>query len=217
MKRSIAIALALSLLICFLPINAHAEENSSGYAILLEKACSAFPEFEEKLTNPVLPISTQSRSTPELVYSETRALSEEEYITYSEYSDGIILLADFDMEWSKRTHETSPISSGYIYDVTITASCVGIGHLTIHNMKYAIVLGYGSYDYIIDTGTASPSERCTIAETFPTRMAENVSECATLKYGLYFQAGPTGYYTMESVLRVLVGRDTINIYHDRIY
>lgn len=71
--------------------------DSATKEMVLEKSIQAFPEYAEKIRGENLTASTlvqpYSMDANEIVVSETRALSENEMVHYTEYANGIALTA----------------------------------------------------------------------------------------------------------------------------
>ena len=96
MRKTLALLMSLILALSLVPFGAFAaEENPSAYDTLVNKAAAVFPEYAEKLLNPSCnpSVFSQNAASSTLITRETRAFSDTESITYTEYSDGLILLS----------------------------------------------------------------------------------------------------------------------------
>lgn len=218
MKKYFAIVLACILLLNTLPLGASATEaDQEGYDSLVRKASIAFPEHADKMNNPEGLASAYSRNGEprEVLIKDTRAVSEEEFVTYTEYSDGLILLSGY--KFTADSEATSNVQGATSRDITIDieATCVNDtpykGYFYLEGVSYS--LKYSDYDCITNTGTASSTGYCTKATRFLYNKTETDTSYAELGYELHFQIGPTGYHTVDSVLILWVGEDTAVLEH----
>lgn len=218
MKRFVIMLLAFALLLGTMSFNVSAVEiEQSGHGALVQKAMSAFPEYAEKLENPKGGAEFISReaSIRELLVNETRAISSKEYITYTEYSDGLILLSGY--EFTADTTTVNYVTGASSRDITINieATCVNDvnydGYFYLNGVSYS--LRNSDFDIITNPGTASREGYCTKATRTVFTAQETLTGYARIAYDLCFQLGPTGYYTMNSELLVYVGEDTAIVEH----
>ena len=139
MRRCLALFLSIALLLTTVPFVVFAAETKQlGYDSLVQKASAAFPEYAEKMQNPrgITFLNSQSPMPRELVINETRPISDTEYITYSEYSDGLILLSGYDFTYDSTT--VSDITGSTSRDITIDieATCVNdVGYTGYFSLK----------------------------------------------------------------------------------
>ena len=160
-----------------------------------------------------------SPQTPELVYSETRSVSTGEMITYSEYSNGLILLAgvtDFD----KRIEYIDSISG--LNATVITANITAItnycdAYFRLNNFKYTLISS--SPDQINSIGSVylhSPNEssRCYVTHAYDPIMQENTAP-AKLEYDLEFHYSPRAGDFVTSKLTIKVGANCLTVTHNR--
>lgn len=198
MKRYFTLLLLCTLMVNILGLSAYATETEcSGYDSLIRKATEAFPEYAERINNPkdVIPQNTREKTDRELVLRETRAVSDKEFVTYTEYSDGVILLSGY--EFTAESTAVSNIKGQTSRDiiVDIEATCVNDsgykGYFYLEGVSYSLV--YSDYDYITDTGTARREGYCTKATQIINNPEETATSYATLAYELQFQIGPGGY------------------------
>lgn len=217
MKKCMAMLLTLALLLTLIPLSASAAESPSGYESLVQKAVSAFPEHANKLQNPDNSAIFQSRgvTSRELLISETRPISDREYVTYAEYSDGLILLSGY--EFTADTTTVSYVTGSTYRNITIDieATCVNDvgynGYFYLEGVSYS--LRDNEFDVITNPGTASRTGYCTSATRTVYTANESNTTYARIAYALCFQLGPTGYYTVNSELLLYVGEDTAVLDH----
>ena len=226
MKKFLVAFLSIVLLFTSIPFAASAEQ--SGNDDLVNKAAIVFPEFAEKLLTPGSHPSTHSNyaSARVLVTSITRPASDKEYITYNEYSDGLIMLsavervAEKDGEpdfWAGSSMTGS--SSGTNYrDITvnISATCVTeyyIGSFYLDGVSYRINNGVNNFDKITNPGT--PREGTNFKSYTRTVFTENESYSgyARVCYYLSFIIGSPDWKVANSALSFNVGEDTAILSH----
>ena len=110
MKKLVSICLVLVLAIGLLTVPAYAQDTEVLPADLqiqsgedaLELACQIWPEYEDKLTwKDTVPLARNAvAATNEVVIEKTHHLSENESITYVEYSNGFAAVFS-NSNWSK--------------------------------------------------------------------------------------------------------------------
>ncbi len=217
MKKYLALFLSLALLLTTIPFSASAAETQSGHETLVQKACYAFPEYAEKMQNPQDGAQLYSRSAMprELLVKETRPVSDTEYVTYSEYSDGLILLSGYDFTAESTTVNYVTGSTYRNITIDIEATCVNDvsydGYFYLKGVSYS--LRDNEFDVITNPGTESRTGYCTKATRTTYTEKESYTTNAGIVYRLWFQLGPTGYYTVESQLSLYVGGDTAGLDH----
>ena len=216
MKKFLVAFLSIVLLFTSIPFAASAEQ--SGNDDLVNKAAIVFPEFAEKLLTPGSHPSTRSNyaSARVLVTSITRPASDKEYITYNEYSDGLIMLS--------RTHFTSDsstvnssIGANYKdYTVNITAACKSdyyTGYFYIDGVSYTIFNGANVFDVITNSGTPRKGTNCTNYERGSGTLNETYFSYAQISYNLRFKVGPSAGQEVNSLLTFSVGEDAAILSH----
>lgn len=218
MKKIIAILVAFVMLFSAMTFSVSAAEiEQSGYESLVAKASAAFPEYAEKMQNPNINPSVYARNpeSRELLVNETRSISDKESITYTEYSDGLILLSGYEFTAKTITVDRVTNSSSTNITLNIEATCVNDtayhGYFHLDGVKYT--LRSSAYDSITNTGTAWREGYCNKATRFLNNPNETATSYAELGYELHFQIGPGGYYTVDSVLILWVGDDTAVLEH----
>ena len=211
MKRLFSLLLALGIMLTSFPVNSYAAEEQERDE-LINLACTVFPEFSEKILNPTIINQPYSRSIeePVLVYSEARAISENEELIYSEYSNGAVLLTSYNKELTRTSYE----SNSFAVHITanIKATCTSSsGYFQLTGIKYSFLAN--DYDLITNTGTASKSGRCTAYSLYNSKLQENASGSAQLSYTLTFQLGSTGAQSVLTRLTLYVGSDSESVSH----
>lgn len=219
MKRFLSIFLALVMLLAVMPLSTYAAENKTGRDILLEKACAAFPEYASKIAADTAPISTYSfQQERVVVFSETRELSDNELVSYTEYSDGLILLSDVTPNSSVKYNSTTDVGTQIKVDITVTATCSGVNsYFKASNVKFTIE-EYG-YDHIDSIGSprAYPSsytsyDNCQY-DSYSLNSYETASAKASVGYSLFFRFGSYQTAFITTCLWVGVGSNALSVDH----
>ena len=158
MKRVLSILLAAVLLFTVMPFAVFADESDiSEHDELVAKARETFPEYSNKISGHLTPSQVQIQSvsghSSEVVHSESRYVSDDEVLTYTEYDSGIVTLSEARFNASFTTDSTDV--SGSITYVTATlrgtVSNYGCDNVFIaENFVFAIYAH--SYDRIISLG-----------------------------------------------------------------
>ena len=158
MKRVLSILLVAVLLFTVMPFAVFADESDiSEHDELVAKACETFPEYSNKISGHLTPSQVQIQSvsghSSEVVHSESRYVSDDEVLTYTEYDSGIVTLSEARFTASFTTDSTDV--SGSITYVTATlrgtVSNYGCDNVFIaENFVFAIYAH--SYDRIISLG-----------------------------------------------------------------
>lgn len=223
MKRKISMLLGVFVIICTLPLTAFATTAQESPVLarekLIQSACEAFPEFQEKIMeqsgeSTLAPYSAKVRH---IVYSETRAISDNKKIQYCEYSDGVILLSSvvYESRSANITVNSRESSSFAVnYDVTIEATMPYIsGYFKLSNVKFTLI--NTQYDCITSLGTPSKSGNCTkyqrvLPSSATTPIYETASGDAKILYDVWFQYGSGGAQTKWTQVTFCVGKDTFS-------
>lgn len=158
MKRVLSILLVAVLLFTVMPFAVFADESDiSEHDELVAKACETFPEYSNKISGHLTPSQVQIQSvsghSSDVVHSESRYVSDNEVLTYTEYDSGIVTLSEARFNASFTTDSTDV--SGSITYVTATlrgtVSNYGCDNVFIaENFVFAIYAH--SYDRIISLG-----------------------------------------------------------------
>lgn len=221
MKKLVSFCLAVIMIFAILPVSAFAvETDQQGCEALINKAATVFPEYAEKLLHPTRnsSYSTQAASPRVLVANEVRPVSATESISLAEYSDGLILLSDYE-DITDYTYEPvgsvpDPSLSVRKYTANITATSVYNGYYGygyIKNVSYTINTGVNVYDKITNRGTVSKGSNCNSATFVYSRANESATGYAMLEYDFGFITGPGQFITTELVINV--GEDSAVVSH----
>lgn len=160
MKRIFAIALCFVVLLtnAVLPVCAEEADND-----LLSKACAVFPEYASKMlgTTSSEIVAAYTADPKAVVVNETRAVADSEYLTYTEYADGQIILtgvsSDNPFVYNKTINSYTAGSAGASTDITITVQYTGTGN---HSGKFKlsnIIYTVGSQAYGVINSAGTPS------------------------------------------------------------
>ena len=220
MKKSLEYILTITLLFCLLPMNVSAQENNVERTELLEKACVAFPEYADIINADTVP-STVSRSVSsrEVVFSETRDISETEFIVYTEYSDGLVVLDSVEiMDDEVDYNSTEQSGSMTKFDITVTATCLGVNsYFTLSNVKFTIYAT--TYDRITSSGTPTThnvqntyNDKCTNWDPVCTPN-ETASAAAKISVKLQFRFGPRDTEFYISYLTINIRNNQLTVEH----
>ena len=221
MKRILALFLAIALLVSTFSIYASATETADFEDDpRLELACEVFPEYADKIrcncddTSMLSRINTADNAR-ELVVSETRATSDNEYITYTEYSDGVIFLTDYVYGKNVTITEEYPKAFGVMRTMDIYAYCIAateLGNITFKDIEYTIF--DNDFDVIRSIGTTSSVYRCEVLET-DYLLSESPSENAYITFDIKWYTRGTGQagYFITSALRFSLGNNTPYVTH----
>ena len=157
MKKLVSICLVLVLAIGLLTVPAYAQDTEVLPADLqiqsgedaLELACQNWPEYEDKLMwKDTVPLARNAvAATNEVVIEKTHHLSENESITYVEYSNGFAAVFS-NSNWVEDSH-----TSGSGYDEYHGSFFVASGMSTAHLLGFKYRINHSSYDQITSFGT----------------------------------------------------------------
>lgn len=190
MKRFLSVLLCICYIMCAVPVQAEAATSHSAYNQIMALGCEVFPEFAHKITNNIssTPGNTRQMEVPTVIYSETREVSNNRSLMYTELSNGAVLLAELTFEKDVHFDSLTHTNSGTIYYYTISLACnYSYGVFTLSDVEY-IALNAG-YAYIYDTGTPSVNYNDQCRYTAGThRYMEDVSDYlpAQIVYSLEF-------------------------------
>lgn len=157
MKKLLAVLLSITLVIVLLTPQAYADTATSSDLCAI--ACEAFPEYASRITKCASSQRTASCENIVLRVSATRQLSENQQISYQEFSDGSIyvsLMTD-DQYNPSVTVVDSRTGTGYSYQkVDIQVTCVNSSQVfRARNVEFTFVQGGTSV--ISSTGSFSSS------------------------------------------------------------
>lgn len=185
MKRLCLILSLVLVLSMVCPINARAEESYLlTYDELIELSCSAFPEYADNILNPEISNVTAYALRDPVVVEESKAISDNEIVTYQELASGLAYLS-FSRTWD----ETSSTTSGAITTVKgiLYIYCnLSTDYFALHDFEYTI--NANGYDSITSFGRTNLST-CSVTHgsnsTYEKRN-EDASGDAFAHYALIF-------------------------------
>ena len=208
MKRFYSILLATVMLLSTMTFDVFATEDDIVREDLLTLACEVFPEYAQKIR--FQGISSNQRAQRSLVVNETRQVSDNSYLIYTEYSDGIILLTDYEFDAYAIVTDSLTSSGATTCTVDIRAVCSNIsGYFLVEDVKYTHVRS--GYDSINSVGTYSHHGNCTIHTVHDPILTETATHGAELKYRLNFTA--PGNITFNSLLTFTVRYNNTEVSH----
>lgn len=126
MRKLISVVMA-TLILFTMPLNAFAAEDHSTYTHeeLIQLGCDVFPEYADKILHSNCngsSISTFS-NRKELLFEETRKVSEDVVLTYTEYSNNMVFLTSATYYSNKIDHTMEWVSGTlYRYNVGLQAT-----------------------------------------------------------------------------------------------
>lgn len=219
MKKLLALFLSVALMFTLVPFGVSASDTQqSGCDALVDKAVAAFPEYAAKMLNPSYCPSVNTRNTKArvLVVSETRPISDTESITYAEYSDGLVLLSDYNFT-CEATEVDSYTGSAYT-SITINIEAASIstgynGYFNLDGVSYRLYDGYDNFDRITNLGTERKGTNCISASRDTYTLKESDTGYAGIEYSLGFRIGPKTGQFVTSKLYFYVGCDTADVSH----
>lgn len=208
MKKLLAVILSFAMLMSFAALPVHA----TGYATsekeeILALACQAFPEYTDIICGRVSTYQTRQNANekPEIVFSETRSISDNQSISITYYSDGGALLASSTIECEK-TYEDVEQSGGTLYYWTVSGKFTTTyddypGVCTVSNVKCTIRTT--GADTVTNTGSVSTDSYCVYNS--------NLSSTTKAKHSVSFKNYylPSGYYLKTAVVGFEIANDTV--------
>lgn len=216
-KKFIAFVLSISLLLAF-GVTANAaqlEAEATDVSLpsrdeLFALGHEVFPEYSDILDCNV-PISAQNiqpADENEIVCVETRKISDNEYLTYQQYSTGAASLV-FNKSWTNQSTTTSGNSKTYTGNLVVGCNW-SQETFVITGFQYKIVTG--GYDSIVSTGSLTGST-CTY-NRHSYNSTETSSSNAYLKYNVVFQPSSTlwdlGFSPVSGLVTLSVGGDSFS-------
>ena len=202
MKKFISFCLVVVLAFC-LPLNAFAaSDDVSHHADIIVAACEAFPEYAQEIrdtknqNNATYSVSTNN----EIIHSETRNVSETQFINLTQYADGTYYITEG--TYSAYTVLVDQTSQNHVTNVTLNIETVrnndASSYFKIKNIKY--VLYASSEDEILDAGTASSKGKFT-HKVIDIKLLEDTSP-AFLDYMLSYDVGQPTPQQIEIYFKV---------------
>ena len=175
-------------------------------AEMMELALEYFPEYAERLNDPIEVDLLQSRAIgneDELVINESRDISDVEHIIYQEYASGrsnILYIVDVDevLTQNGNGHQMYKCINIEVYSRLL------LGNMYI--MDFAFTIYYDQYDRINDYGDFSASNLPITIER--QKMIEDANGPATILYTATFQYPEfsfVGSGVQRCALEIIVG------------
>lgn len=202
MKRTFSIILALVMLLTTAALPVHAvEPNTNENNKIIALACQAFPEYVDIIRGDTVANQNarSSNQNVELIFSETRHISESQYVSLTYFSNGRALLAT--VEHDVYYHEVE--LDGRIMYGTISADFTYTGFsgaFTLKNVTY--VINPNGSDYFTSFGSAT----CTGYNRIESRCQPNNS--ANLVYSIVFL--PSANPTPSQIIPANCGFEIVN-------
>lgn len=222
MKKLLSILLIMVLCLWAFPISSNAvvDKSSTERLELLNLACQIFPEYTSNIRGKGDETNRTTQTGPsELIFCETRAISENERLTYAQFSNnrGVVVLETASAATLEETGSSESIFAGGVsgtlsYMVTPTDEDDFYGVFYLDNFKYRLISA--TYDSITDIGTPSvnSSIHCLYNRSTPVYQ-QTANRFASVDYNITFM--PAGAYGVNSsrdirfTLGFGVGNDTV--------
>jgi len=216
LQKIFATILAVTLLVTVFPDYMYAEEQNGAYMVedvemrqvVIQKAIEAFPEYEKEIKGEteINLLKTRGIADDEVVINETRNLSENEIITYTQYESGIATAALGYVEGKEVT-----IIRDYA-DYATYSMDAWMTHSLSSTMLYIQDIEFAIYDLSFDKITNRGSLESDGAY-LGMRSTETSSKKALLEYRgwFYYDMGNLGSvipFTDTRVLKIEVGNNT---------
>ena len=207
MKKLFSILLSFAIVISLFPTTVFASE-SSKYEEIVAAACKAFPEYASKIVADASKNSTgtQACAPVSLVRCETRAVSTNREITYAEFTNGAVFLAD--NIFVPNVDPSSTNEGGGVVTTTceIKVVCNYASKTTFKLSKFTYKMLASDYDYIVRKGTpssenASNGEHCIYDETEYVQY-ETAAHGASLSYYLQFYDARRNCYDCDLDIKI---------------
>lgn len=212
MKKLLSMCLDAILLVTLFPVHALAVEYSEDDD-LIELACEVFPEYEASIRGEIFPKNENSRSSNrEVIISESRQVSENQTLYYTEYSDGVALVASSGFTPTETIINNDTGASATTITSKLVVKCTWSNQEFIcNNVKYVTVSSQP--DYIISTGNLSDSDTNDAYVKENTKYKENSSGPARIDYYAQFQLLPQFNSTpLEPTIYFTVGQNVATFY-----
>lgn len=199
MKKFVSICMVVLIVCTLFPVSILAQETDRDEQTqLLELACEVFPEYAAIIRSDTavgysLPNSTNSN---EIVFTETRDISETENLSITQLASGNVIVVDAKYDYSNLEETNSSISNvgtdtiGY---ASFKATCTSVsGVFEYKNVGFIITQsGIGNFT---SYGTVSTSGSIAIGEssvtqtriTYPLTFNYSGSNKILLRFTLYF-------------------------------
>lgn len=161
MKKTISFILSFVILFTMMPTYTLAAEASmTDNNQLIALACEVFPEYASIILGEQIGLQMQSRSvnSDEVVFSETRQISDNQSMNISLLASGEVIviqedISSFDLTLkNSNTSDITTVGVSGSASFTVTSNS-GSGTFTLSNVQFVIY--YNSSDYFSSTGSAS--------------------------------------------------------------
>lgn len=212
MKKVFSLFLCFAILFSTLSIVASATEITAQNEEIFTTACEVFPEYADKirLTSATTSTNRKSSEPVELLFTETRAVSEDRTIMYSEFSNGAVLLTSSVFSKDETTNSSSELGGVVTTTCTITVVCNYFSNVRFTLSRIIYKMLANDYDYIVSAGTPSTnnSSRCIYNDPNTTnddpyiKMKENASGDAEISYYLRFYDTNWDCYDGDLIIKV---------------
>lgn len=171
MKKAISILLCFVLTLSVFPVPSHAVETTeTEYDRIISLACSLFPEYTSYLLNknPRINSSTYTLANDEIIYSETKHISDSESLSLSVYASGNTILINAISSYVELTCPSSSVNDIGSVGVSGTATFNVVvppfyEYFTLSGVAFTIY--YTGSDYFSNTGSYRMSNGVSIAGT----------------------------------------------------
>lgn len=220
MKKTLSLCLTILILLTILPLSAFAEDTQlSEQEELINLACDAFPEYRDYILGNVS-VYRGTLSNAEIIFCETRKISETEKITYAQYSNGRGIIVGSSMTvFGVGLYDPSQsnFAGGYDYTFSVRVATTDTtefpGMFYVTNCKARIMSA--TYDSLIDYGTCSVNDRNLCKYNIGGKnKTETSSQDAYIEYDLTFlpksSCGITSSDDLYAPLVIAVGGDDIS-------
>ena len=144
MKKIIAFIISFVLFFSMFPLSVFASEDTpSEYDELIEQACKVFPEYASAIRDEIISYNARNRSieTEEIVYQETRSISDTESLGIALTSSGnaIVLRNIYDyFDLTVPSSSESDITTVGVYGKTTVQVASDGYYFKLPNVKYII-------------------------------------------------------------------------------
>jgi len=149
--RNVTCLLLFVILLLSLSLTAFAESESTldEHEQMIHTACDVFPEYANKIrnTSPLSKYSTSSK--PEITRIVTRETAGGELLTYTEYSDGVVLLSSANVSPTGSSYKVIDSNTTDYWRSFRVTSNISYQVLTVSNIHYRVSSGIAS---IIERG-----------------------------------------------------------------
>lgn len=158
-RRFLSVLLTAVLLLTMMPFSAMAAEDTSEHDRLIALACEAFPEYASNIRNEgaVACGYSASAASNEIIYQETRPISDTESISIARSANGAIVIVDavssVNLNYSLNPTNTSNGVTGTV-SFTVTSNWAS-GTFRLNNVGFEI--SYSASDSFSSYGTPSTS------------------------------------------------------------